>query len=50
MNISRIREENMASNRLNGMNVEPDGKKIWYLNGVRHRENDLPAVECIGKN
>jgi antitoxin component YwqK of YwqJK toxin-antitoxin module len=25
--------------------VYDDGDKYWYLNGKRHRENDLPAIE-----
>ena len=27
--------------------VDIDGTKFWYFNGLRHRENDLPAVEYI---
>lgn len=30
-----------------GMIEYPNGSKEWVLNGVRHRDNDKPAIESI---
>ena len=36
-------EDNMAK-RKNGLHIDSDGNKEWFLNGKRHRE-DGPAIE-----
>ncbi len=28
-----------------GLHIDDDGNKYWYKNGLRHRNNDLPACE-----
>lgn len=48
--LSLITRVNGVVHRVDGEPAvtELNGNKLWYLNGKLNRENDKPAIECLG--